>query len=175
MKKEEFLAMNLPFDLMMAEINDDGVIVRNSRLYPSRYHDFATHDYYKPYLRPLSDLTKPIDYNGETFVPIVELAKIAEIENSDTKATLSKLKGNDNLWGVRFNIENDYDDKKFVVFGYDTIFGFGVHYRPSMTIDFVKNQIDLWNKLIEWHFDIAGLIEKGEAIDVNTLPENPYK
>lgn len=31
------------------------------------------------------------------------------------------------------------------------------------------------SKLIEWHFDIAGLIEKGEAIDVNTLPENPYK
>lgn len=29
-------------------------------------------------------------------------------------------------------------------------------------------------KLIEWHFDIAGLIEKGEAIDVNTLSENPY-
>lgn len=29
--------------------------------------------------------------------------------------------------------------------------------------------------LIEHHFDIAGLIEKGEAIDVNTLPENPYK
>ena len=30
-------------------------------------------------------------------------------------------------------------------------------------------------KLIEWHFDIAGLIEKGEAIDINTLNENPYK
>ena len=30
-------------------------------------------------------------------------------------------------------------------------------------------------KLIEWHFDIAGLIEKGEAIDINTLSENPYK
>lgn len=30
-------------------------------------------------------------------------------------------------------------------------------------------------KLVEWYFDIAGLIEKGEAIDVNTLPENPYK
>ena len=29
-------------------------------------------------------------------------------------------------------------------------------------------------KLIEWHFDIAGLIEKGEAIDVNTLKTNPY-
>ena len=29
--------------------------------------------------------------------------------------------------------------------------------------------------LIEHHFDIAGLIEKGEAIDVNTLEINPYK
>ena len=29
--------------------------------------------------------------------------------------------------------------------------------------------------LIEYHFDVCGLIEKGEAIDVNTLTENPYK
>ena len=29
--------------------------------------------------------------------------------------------------------------------------------------------------MIKNHFDIAGLIEKGEAIDVNKLPENPYK
>ena len=29
--------------------------------------------------------------------------------------------------------------------------------------------------LIDQNFDIAGLIEKGEAIDVNTLSENPYK
>ncbi len=35
--------------------------------------------------------------------------------------------------------------------------------------------INGWLKLIEWHFDIAELIEKGEAIDVNTLEINPYK
>ena len=29
--------------------------------------------------------------------------------------------------------------------------------------------------LVKNHFDIAGLIEKGEAIDVNTLEVNPYK
>lgn len=34
--------------------------------------------------------------------------------------------------------------------------------------------LDILN-LIEWHFDIIGLIEKNEAIDVNTLSENPYK
>lgn len=38
-------------------------------------------------------------------------------------------------------------------------------------------EVNFWiiQKLIEWKFDIAGLIEKGEAIDVNTLEENPYK
>lgn len=30
-------------------------------------------------------------------------------------------------------------------------------------------------KLIEWHFDLADLISKGEAIDVNSLEINPYK
>ena len=174
MKKEEFLAISLLFGLKMYKESLHGEIETPYKLTPE-WLKSALEFKNKPILRPLSDLTKPIEHNGETFVPIVELAKIAEIENSDTKATLSKLIGNDNLWGVRFNVENDDDYDKFVVFGYDTIFGFGVHYRPSMTINFVKNQIDLWLKLVEWHFDIAGLIEKGEAINVNTLPENPYK
>ena len=30
-------------------------------------------------------------------------------------------------------------------------------------------------KFIEWHFDVAGLIEQGEAINVNALDVNPYK
>ena len=30
-------------------------------------------------------------------------------------------------------------------------------------------------KLIEWHFDIDGLIRRDKAIDVNTLEVNPYK
>lgn len=29
--------------------------------------------------------------------------------------------------------------------------------------------------LLEWNFDVDGLIEKGLAIDVNTLNENPYE
>lgn len=30
-------------------------------------------------------------------------------------------------------------------------------------------------KMLEWRLDLFGLIPKGIAIDVNTLPENPYK
>lgn len=33
----------------------------------------------------------------------------------------------------------------------------------------------LVNKMIELHIDVFSLIEKGEAIDVNTLSVNPYK
>lgn len=33
----------------------------------------------------------------------------------------------------------------------------------------------IFQKLIEWHFDIANLIPVGEAIDINTLSINPYK
>ena len=164
MKKEEFLAMSLPFDLMIAEINDDGLIVRKSMLCPSRYHDFATHDYYKPIIRQLSDLTKPIEHNGEKFVPIVELAKISWITEY-----------------VNFKFQSLKEDSVFIafsdkknVFGYDSnaqsFFG-GLDGKPCSVV----NQLQLFQKLIEWHFDIAGLIEKGEAIDVNTLPENPYK
>lgn len=40
---------------------------------------------------------------------------------------------------------------------------------------YLNDALKFVSVLIEWHFDIAGLIEKGEAIDVNTLPENPYK
>jgi hypothetical protein len=34
---------------------------------------------YKPILHPLSDLVKEITINGEAFTPMVELAKIAEM------------------------------------------------------------------------------------------------
>ena len=32
-----------------------------------------------------------------------------------------------------------------------------------------------YDKLNEWMFDYRGLISAGRAIDVNTLPENPYE
>lgn len=60
--------------------------------------------------------------------------------------------------------ENIYIQDDFV--GIDN--GYACAYYLNDALKFVS-------VLIEWHFDIAGLIDKGEAIDVNTLPENPYK
>lgn len=34
---------------------------------------------------------------------------------------------------------------------------------------------EILSKLLEWHFDIFGLIEKGLAVDINTLKDNHAK
>lgn len=42
---------------------------------------------------------------------------------------------------------------------------------------FVDNRevVNTYNLLHLWHFDTRNLIDKDEAIDVNTLPNNPYE
>ena len=93
-------------------------------------------DDFKLCLRNISDLTKPIEHNGETFIPM------AEISNRNSFIT--------------------YIRNQFVI-------GINPIYKLDELPTFVTYL------LVKWHFDISGLIEKGEAIDVNTLPENPYK
>lgn len=118
----------------------------------------------KPILRPLSDLTKEIEVNGEKFVPMVELAKIANLDTTEYK-----LSSSGNAYGIRCNIENDDNSDKWEVLGFDLVNGFGHHYIPSKDWTIVMNQFELYGKLYEWHFDIHNLIERGLAVDINTL------
>ena len=82
----------------------------------------------KPILRPLSDLTKEIEHNGERFVPIDEL---------------------------RY-----------------TYSGFYIEFNGSLLIKSKNTHIYIsidWpnaikEKLLEWHFDVFGLINEGLAI-----------
>jgi hypothetical protein len=78
---------------------------------------------FKPVLRPLSELTKEIEVNGEKFVPTKRLE-----------------------WGKT---------RYFEVMKYKDI-GIELSFNES-------------KKLLEWHFDIYGLIENNLAIDINTL------
>jgi len=79
---------------------------------------------FKPILRPLSDLTKEIEVNGEKFVPVIEYDYLRFEE-------ISTFKGGCNAM-------------KFIQ----------------------ARELEL---LYEMHFDIHGLIERGLAIDINTL------
>lgn len=86
----------------------------------------------KPILRPLSDLTKEIEHNGEKFIPIERL------QNGETYCHMV------------------YDEN--VLMGAEEI----ISVPLSMPLA-------VYQKLIEWHFDIFNLIENGLAIDKNTL------
>lgn len=170
MTKQEFMAMSLPYGLKVSTIKSVEY-VKKFCLYDTRFFRLEfeisenSNDFRKSYpiLRPLSDLTKEIKHKGEKLVPIIELAKIEG---------LFFIEISTEYYGV-------FAENKRISFLFrDGIFQKGrINYQEDAWIEDVQieKQFDLFLKLIEWHFDIAGLIEKGEAIDINTLPENPYK
>lgn len=116
-----------------------------------------------PILRPLSDLTKEIEVNGEKFVPIIELFAIAINVGSPKiqKVSFKEEKGFMQLV-AKDNKKND------IVFAFDTNDNsFGTMY--SRNTYSVFRQLELFEKLYEWHFDLHSLIEAGLAININTL------
>lgn len=97
-------------------------------------------EYAKPILRSLSDLAKEIEVNGEKFVPMNWFEK-------NINKTINFYKPINENYNLSIDIETeDY----------------------SQTIDLFEGYLTV-QKLYEWHFDIHGLIEKGLAIDINTL------
>ena len=143
MTKQEFLAFSLPYGLKMCYAYKDRIDIHI--LLPMHF-DFKfqlVNERGKPILHPLSDLTKPIEHNGEKFVPI------DNIEGLFIEGTEDLI--NQSIEAIEYFIENNFFSR--------------MEYLPFILIQ----------KLIEWKFDLFGGIDSGEAIDVNTLPENPYK
>jgi hypothetical protein len=106
---------------------------------------------HKPILRPLSDLTKEIEVNGEKFVPIKEFynRSLLNIPNIIT------VDEND----VSMFIQWEFKDGTT---GYDVIYK--NHILKSINANF-------YEMLIEWHFDIYGLIENDLAISIHNVAE----
>jgi beta-mannanase len=130
--------------------------------------------YATPILRPLSDLYRRITHNGKEIIPMVELAKIAE-PNYVWKINKKMA--------IREIIYETWTDK--IYFGYT-----GLHryfkstkrdgrYFYSMyqddNVEYIPDQIPLFDYLHELKIDYRGLIDSGLAIDANNLETNPYK
>lgn len=123
-------------------------------------NDWLTGYVCKPILSPLSDLTKEIEVNGERFVPLVEIIKYLnfkflryEIKDNSLDVVFdNKLQTKERFWFSNFK---------------GTSF-----YCSNMNKLMYKDIYGAINKLLEWHFDIFGLIEKGLAIDINSLPQS---
>lgn len=104
-------------------------------------HHFNIEDV-KPILRPLSDLAKEIEHNVRRFIPI----EWFEIRDDESENWFSFDHGN-------INLINDLNSISTHQVYHD------INFLPYAVVQ----------KLIEWHFDVFGLIEKGLAIDINTL------
>ena len=169
MTKQEFMAISLPYGLKGVS-NVNSICTLNSiditdNEYGVRFgYEILTFTktFFTPILRPLSDLTKEIEHKGDKFIPIVELAKISGIKYNVVRKigehSIDLGKNNDDF-SIRFWYES---------FTYNSFLACrNGHYFPI-------NQLLLIQKLIEWHFDIALLIGKREAININMLHQNPY-
>lgn len=109
-------------------------------------------------LRPLSDLTKPITHNGETFVPMEKLCNdfCNRTPCNPEFGTSKILMHADNGGGLKW---------------------WFVYHRNKMTFELSDDnrdmsnhtipQYEMFQKLFEWHFDVFGLISRNLAIDIN--------
>lgn len=94
---------------------------------------------FKPILRPMSDLNKEIEFNGEKFRPFYQMRVELhhEINQTDYQCLLSE----------KLTIENESESK----------------------YDVLKFSLQELEKLYKWHFDVHDLISSGLEIDINTI------
>lgn len=95
---------------------------------------------FKPILRPLSDLMNEINIKNDVFIPV----EYFEIGDDDS--------------GTEYDNGNIKTIEKLIYISKYNCF-FDIHYLP----------FDLVQKLLEWHFDIYGLIDKGLAISYSDV------
>lgn len=134
----------------------------------------------KPILRNLSDLTKEIEHKGEKFVPIV---KLAQLNFGKNYVRTFRVFGTDTFY-VEFIGRGDgggdepeylYNKVQFAYSSFHKSFIVGEIEEDGKTFTHCDSiyQLNCLEKLLEWHFHIDE--PEGTWIDVNSLPENPYK
>lgn len=134
-----YLAYGLELYLPIDEIKI-GVLefITDREYFTNMPHDLIN---IKPILRPLSDLTKEIEVDGEKFKDFASLLE------SITKTKWVYFKDEEELHNLTYSQDNN-----------------GNQYDSGLDLPYYIVQ-----KLFEWHFDVYGLIEAGLAIDMNSL------
>ena len=148
MTKQEFLAFSLPYKLFFRI--EYGSTNQPTGIYQmSGVYETSVVEGFNYDNNVKTDKLKPILH------PLTDLTK--EIEHEGEKFVPLRRLLQNNYFDLTQMSEQDV-----------------LSYEKAYTMPEIITLCDLLLYL-KWHFDIAGLIEKGEAIDVNTLDENPYK
>ena len=145
MKKEEFLSFSLPYELYC--------IVSGDATYKILSLHFGNIRLVRIHKTGYRDFPITIPHVKLILRPLFELEAIL----------LSEFE--------KYHKNIDYDNEIIELFCEENIKTSDL--ITEIIIENLPFNTVFW--MIKNHFDIAGLIEKGEAIDINTLPENPYK
>ena len=148
------LAPYLPYGLKVLHCTDKDFPKKEALLTISDYNWLIKQSYFKPMLRPLSDLTKEIEHNGEKFIPINELEKG---ENGSIYSLFSSDGNNTQTITITYKMMGD------------TFTDYIINRNSIENTDYKYVQ-----KLFEWKFDVFSLIENGLAVAV-TETFNHYK
>lgn len=146
------LAPYLPYGLIITDGEYNRKLSIHSTTYStndvglSRLFAFGGYDYALglPALHQLSDLTKEIEHNGERFVPSYRICKQLLYDDSyvNTDDNVISIQTHANVQNILIAINNEILD---------------------------ECPCGIYRNLLEWHFDLFGLIEDGLAIDIKTI------
>lgn len=134
--ESKHVAPYLPYGLKVTDGEETVIITARN------VDDLRFAEEFKPILHPLSDLTKEITINAETFIPI-ETFEIGDDENG---------------------IEYDFGNIKLI-----KNLEYIAKYRNTAYLEIQRIPFGVVSELLKWHFDIFGLIENDLAIDINTI------
>lgn len=153
MTKQEFMAMCLPYNLKIKHFDANRESEHICKIEVWHNEEVTISDGEYEYDLLLNDIL-PILH------PLSDLTK--EIEHKGEKfVPIEKL-------------------REIIGGGWCSVYERAVELMQEWYIDTLKDKIkylpfEFIQLFISWHFDIADLISKGEAIGVNTLEANPYK
>ncbi len=126
------------------------------------------HDFYNKledglvrlFLRPISDLTKEMEFNGKKFIPMYHLfRKYCHILPDEYSLDVGK-----NI--ILMDVKQPFFEWYFVYHIKEMMFEFS---RKDESNYKNLNQYNMFEELKSWHFDIFGLIDAGLAVDINTV------
>jgi hypothetical protein len=126
-------------------------------------------------LRPFSDMTKEITVNGKTFIPIIELAKIAEVYQGQKiikceNTEYDLVSGITEVSELHFlNKPTNHPDWHYQFVYTKNLNRFSLRNNTyEQPLSFI-NQLDLFQKMGEWDIDIFDFIKSGDAVNMNCL------
>lgn len=122
---------------------------------------------FKLVLFPLSALTQEITIAGERFAPAIRIARLIDNQHNHDD---SKVSSNSERIRVYTEKCDDVYDAIIKTTEYGLVYMSCVGDLVTST---TVRKID--SLLLQWHFDINGLIDKGLAVSVYSLDKNPYE